>query len=418
MKLLTRYYRANILATIIVVLLSSICYYFMIHYILLEQLDDALKVEEQEVIDFVKENGNLPAPSNYKDQEVNFKPAANNGSVRKFSTIDLFNKEENEQVPTRQLVFPVNVNGRTYDVFVLKSQAETEDLIQLILLITLIVVVALLLIVFLVNRFVLRRLWKPFNSTLSQLKQFNLAGKNKLQLEPTKINEFRELNEAVSIMTKHVSQEYETLKSFTENASHEMQTPLAIINSKLDLLIQGDNINEQQMGQLQGIYNALERLSKMNQSLLLLTRIENNQFNETAAISLDTAIREKLLQFDELIVNKKLVINTALDPLNIKCNRQLLDILLNNLLNNAIRYNIEAGAISITIKENELMISNTSVLPSLDEQKIFQRFYRHSDTNQEGNGLGLSIVKQICNDFGYSITYSFLDKRHEFHISF
>ncbi|CAN5878773.1 HAMP domain-containing sensor histidine kinase [soil metagenome] len=418
MKLLSKYYRVNILATIIVVLFSSICYYFTIHYILIEQLDNSLKVEEQEVLDFIKEHGSLPAPSSYNDQEVSFKPSISNAPVRKFRTTDSFNKDDHEPVATRELIFPVNVNGTTYDVFVRKSQEETEDLIQLILGITLLIVVLLLLIVFLINRFVLRRLWKPFKSTLSQLKHFDLTGKNRLQLEPTKINEFRELNEAVTIMAKHVSQEYGTLKRFTENASHEMQTPLAIINSKLDLLIQGDNINEQQMGQLQGIYDALERLSKMNQSLLLLTRIENNQFNETAFISLDNTIKEKLLYFDELIVNKKLIVNTAFTPLNINCNRQLLDILLSNLLNNAIRYNTVGGTISITVKEDELIISNSSLLPALDGQKVFQRFYRHANSTQEGNGLGLSIVKQICHDFGYAISYFFSGGHHEFHIKF
>ncbi len=418
MKLLSKYYRVNIIATIIIVLLSSICYYFMIHYILIEQLDNALKVEEQEVIDFVKEKDSLPAPSSYKDQEVNYKLTAGTAVVRKFITIDFYGKEKKEHFPARQLIFPVIVNGKSYNVFIQKSQEETEDLIQLILLITLVIVVLLLMIVFLINRFVLRRLWKPFHYTLSQLKQFNLSGKNRLQLQHSRINEFNELNYAVGIMSDHVSQEYNALRSFTENASHEMQTPLAIINSKLDLLIQGDNINEQQMEQLQVIYNALERLSKMNQSLLLLTKIENNQFNQTENISLDTIIKDKIFQFDELIINRKLTIKTDIIPININCNKQLLDIMLSNLLNNAIRYNIDGGVISILVKESELIISNTSLLPSLDPEKIFQRFYRHADNKQEGNGLGLSIVKQICTDFGYSLHYLFRDNVHEFHIQF
>lgn len=417
MKLLSKYYRANIMATIIVVLLSSVCYYFMIHYILLEQLDDALKVEEQEVIDYVKENGNLPAPSSYKDQQVNYKPGIKKG-VRNFTTIDFYDKEENAHVSTRQLVFSIVVKDKIYDVYILKSQEETEDLIQLILVITLIVVVLLLLIVFLINRFVLRQLWKPFNSTLLQLKQFDLSGKNKLALEQTPINEFNELNRAVSIMADHVSQEFNALRQFTENASHEMQTPLAIINSKLDLLIQGENINELQMEQLQGIYNALEKLSKMNQSLLLLARIENNQFNDIQTISLDISIKEKLSQFDELIAGRKLVINTEIQPVRINCNKLLLDILLSNLLNNAIRYNVEHGNILIRLEDKEFIISNASRIPALDEQQLFQRFYRHNETKQPGNGLGLSIVKQICNDSGYDIRYLFRDGRHEFCIGF
>ena len=404
MRLLTKYYRANITATIIVVLLSSVCYYFMIHYILIEQLDNALKVEEQEVIDYVKQNHSLPNPSSYKDQQVEFKPAGDQHKERRFTTVDVYDKEEHEHIATRQLLFPIEVNGRYYDAYILKSQEETEDLIQLILAITLGIVVLLLLIVFIVNRFLLRRLWKPFDSTLSQLKQVNLSGKTKLALEHSAINEFNELNQAVTIMMKQLSQEYDALKDFTENASHEMQTPLAIINSKLDVLVQDENISEQQMGHLQAIYNALDRLSKLNQSLLLLTKIGNNQFTEIENIQLDASIREKLLQFEEMTESKGLIINLDTEPVNISCNKQLLEILLGNLLSNAIRYNIKGGTISIRLSKNELVIANNSALPALDDGKIFQRFYRHEDTKQDGNGIGLAVAQQVVKAHGGQIS--------------
>lgn len=417
MKLLSKYYRVNITATIIVVLVSSVFYYFLIHHVLLEQLDDALKVEEQEVTDHVKENNSLPQPSYYNDQQVIFFELT--GPVeRKFSTVKIYNKEEKEYMVTRQLIFSIKVAGKIYKVNILKSQEETEDLVKLILLITLVIVLLLLIILFLLSRFLLSRLWKPFNATVEELKKFNLSGKEKLQLKNSPINEFRDLNEAVTIMAGHVSREYDTLKVFTENASHEMQTPLAIINSKLDVLIQDESINEQQMNQLQGIYQALDRLSKLNYSLLLLTRIGNNQFTQTENIALDKIVKEKLIQFEELTESRRLKITTGITPAIIHCNKQLLDILLSNLLNNAIRYNMENGAISIVVSENKLVIANTSPLPALDEKQVFQRFYRHHDTTPEGNGLGLSIVKQICNDAGFSIAYFYRDNQHQFHIHF
>ena len=417
MKLLSKYYRVNITATIIVVLVSSIFYYFLIHYILLAQLDDALKVEEQELIDHVKQNNSLPQPSFYNDQQVIFFELT--GPVeRKFSTVKIFNKEENEDITTRQLIFSIKVADKIYKVNILKSQEETEDLVKLILLITLVIVLLLLIILFLVNRFLLNRLWKPFNSTIDELKKFNLSGKEMPELKHSTISEFRELNEAVIMMAGQVSREYETLKIFTENASHEMQTPLAIIISKLDVLIQDESINEQQMNQLQGIYQALDRLSKLNHSLLLLTRIGNNQFTQTENIALDKIVKEKLIQFEELTESRRLKITTDIMPAIIRCNKQLLDILLSNLLNNAIRYNIENGAISITVSTNKLVIANNSPLPALDEKQVFQRFYRHNDTTPEGNGLGLSIVKQICNDAGFSIEYFYRDDQHRVHIHF
>ena len=416
MKLLTKYYRANIAATIIVVLLSSICYYFMIHYILIEQLDNALKVEEQEVIDYVKEHNDLPQPSSYKDQQVNLK-AVNTRKERQFSTIKIFDKEDNEIVPTRQLSFVLDVKGKLYEVDILKSQEETEDLIKLILFITLGIVLLLLLIIFLVNRFLLRRLWRPFYTTLAQLKLINFSGKAKPQLEKTNITEFNELNNSVAVMLNHLGQEYETLKQFTENASHEMQTPLAIINSKLDVLVQDENISELQMGHLQSIYNALDRLAKLNHSLLLLARIGNKQFTETETFRLDELLKEKLSQFEEMFGNKMLSLDICITEATIHCNKQLAEILLNNLINNAIRYNKHAGKISIHLNQYEMIISNNSAMPALDEQKAFQRFYRHSETKQDGNGLGLSIIKQICDNYGFTIDYYYRDELHSFKIS-
>ena len=417
MKLLSKYYRVNITATIIVVLVSSVFYYFLIHQVLLEQLDDALQVEEQEITVHVKQNNSLPQPSYYHDQQVIFFELT--GPVdRKFSTVKIYSNEEKEYITTRQLIFSIKVADKTYKVNILKSQEETEDLVKLILLITLIIVLLLLIILFLVNRFLLSRLWKPFNSTIDELKKFNLSGKEKPRLKDSSINEFKELNEAVTIMAGHVSREYNTLKVFTENASHEMQTPLAVINSKLDVLIQDESINEQQMNQLQGIYQALDRLSKLNYSLLLLTRIGNNQFTQTENIPLDKVVKEKLIQFEELTESRRLKVTTDITPAIICCNKELLDILLNNLLNNAIRYNLENGEIFILVSTNKMVIANSSSIPALDEKLVFQRFYRHNDTQQEGNGLGLSIVKQICSVAGFSIEYLYQDSRHQFHIHF
>lgn len=415
MKLLATYYRANIAATLIIVLISSIGYYFIIHHILIEQLDGALIVEEEEVIDHLNKYKSLPEPSSYSDQFVSFKQSAA-PVTRNFTTINFFDNEENENILARQLVFPVNVNEKHYAVYVTKSQEETEDLVRLILISTLIIVISLLLILFLVNRLVLRRLWKPFESTINELKHFNLSKSGEIKLIDSNIDEFRELNHAVKLMSVHVDQEYQALKRFTDNASHEMQTPLAVINSKLDLLIQG-NLTEMQMEQLQVIYNSLEKLSRLNQSLLLLTKIENNQFKEQDFYRLDELIKEKLVQYEELISAKNLEIITSIEQTSIRGNKDMLDMLLNNLFGNATRYNKPYGKIKISLEEKILTVSNESYLPELDKELLFQRFYRHENTSTDGNGLGLSIIKQLCHEMGYTIGYRYNNHLHEFSIN-
>ncbi|MEP7236431.1 MAG: HAMP domain-containing sensor histidine kinase [Ferruginibacter sp.] len=420
MKLLAKYNRINIIITISVLLISSICFYIMIRHVLINQLDEDLKLEEQEIVDFVKANNKLPDPSNYEDQQIEFRNAAENSTEKKFTSVTLIKNNQNykEEELARQYRFSIAVNGKMYTVFVRKSQEETEDLIKMIAWITLGIVIFLLLVLFLINRFLLSRLWRPFDNTLAQLKQFNLSAKSDVQLQHTSTNEFAELNKTVLVMTERAKQDYESLKNFTDNASHEMQTPLAIINSKLDVLIQDESLNEFQMKQLQGVYDALDRLSNLNQSLLLLTKIENSQFNKKEDIQLDELVNEKLYQFEELIQDKKLTITKNINPANVSGNKQLLEILVSNLLNNAFRYNTENGVVDIKLTENSLVVSNSSFLPVLDKQHVFQRFYRHADTKQDGNGLGLSIVKQICNIAEYNISYVYLDNRHIFTIAF
>lgn len=418
MKLLARYNRVNVFTAIVVLIVSSICYYFIIRQVLINQLDKDLRVEEEEITDYVRLNNALPSPMSYKDQQTSYEELFQSPIFRTTQNLELYDSLENNYLDSRRLIFPIRVAGKNYKISITKSEEETENMLQLIVLITLGIVVLLLTTLFIVNRFFFNRLWQPFNNTLTQLKDFNLTGKKHIQLEGTNIHEFKELNEAVFIMTGQVKQDYNTLKTFTENASHEMQTPLAIINSKLDLLIQDDSISEYQLQQLQGIYDAKDRLSKLNQSLLLLTKIENNQFNEAANVDVIKLVHEKLIQCDELIHNKKITIYTELQPLTIRCNKQLAEIMIGNLLNNAIRYNKDNGEITVSIKDDTFTISNTSMLTVLDDKQVFQRFYRHTDTNQDGNGLGLSIIKQVCDVYGFKTGYYFINGLHHFSIQF
>ena len=420
MKLLAKYNRINIIVTISVLLISSICFYVMIRHVLVSQLDEDLKLEEQEIVDFVKTNNTLPGQTNYEDQQIEFRKTTDIGTEKKFSSVMVQANADGhkEEELYRQYAFSIAVKSESYRVFVRKSQEQTEELIKIIVWITLGIVVLLLCILFIINRFLLSRLWKPFDNTLLQLKQFNLSAKNIVQLQHTSTKEFAELNKTVQMMTDKAKQDYESLKNFTDNASHEMQTPLAIINSKLDVLIQDESLSEFQMRQLQGVYDALDRLSNLNQSLLLLTKIENSQFNEQENISLDDLVMEKLIQFEELSAAKKLVITTDIQQVNISGNKKLNDILIGNLLNNAIRYNVTGGSIAVKLTDEALLISNSSFLPALDSDQVFQRFYRHADTRQDGNGLGLSIVKQICAMAGYNISYSYFNNLHQFKIAF
>jgi signal transduction histidine kinase len=248
------------------------------------------------------------------------------------------------------------------------------------------------------------------------MRQFNLSSKRYETTELSSIDEFRDLDTAVRNMTDKIVKDYNTLKTFADNASHEMQTPLAIIRSKLDLLIQGQNLDEAQVRQLQDIYDGTGRLTRLNQSLLLLSKIENNQFTEVRTVELKRLLEDKLLQVEDILQAKQIRLDTDLQPASIALNEYLAEILINNLLHNAIRHNVPDGNIDIRLRKDELEIGNSGERHGFDGGEIFERFKKGD--RSEGSGLGLAIVKQICDNYGFRINYSYGNGFHLFKIGF
>ena len=418
MKLIAKYNRVNIPITIAVLLISSIAYYFILHYVLLRQVDKDLRIEQQEIIHHIKENGSLPETSNYKDQQITFQKTNLTNFKEKFSTESAYNKKEDEEERYRRIDFLITQKGTNYIATVKKSEQETEDIVRLILTITFSVIAVLLLVLFITNRFLLGKLWKPFNHTLSQLKQFNLSSKNNITLETTNVDEFIELNNTAMSLTQKVKNDYESLKSFTGNASHGIQTPLAIIKNKIELLSQSDNLEESQIHIIQSLNDAASRLSRLNQSLLLLTRIENRQFEPTDRIDLSAVVQKSIDNFRELADLKDIKIEKNIkNNVTVEMNDSLADILISNIILNAIKHNSPGGDIKIVLNENALVVSNTGNVPKLKTSELFERFKKDS-SSPESLGLGLSIVKTIGETYGFELSYNYTDSMHVLQTTF
>jgi len=418
MKLLARYNRVNIAATILVLLVGGLCYYFILRFVLIHQLDKDLKVEEQEVKDYVQRNNSLPNAANYKDQKVVFEPDESVLIKRKIFSVNLYDTAEDEQQQGRQLIFTINSAGKNYKVTITKSQQETEDLVKLIVMLTLAIVVLLLMVLFIINRFVLNKLWLPFNNTLQQLKQFNLSNKTAINLKDTNISEFIELNAAVTAMSNSVLKDYDALKSFTENASHEIQTPLAVIKSKLELLMQAENFSETQMHYIQNIQEEISRLSKLNQSLLLLTKIDNQQFKDTEKVDIANIITKHLNNYEELISAKEIALTKNISEGNfVVMNKVMAEILVSNLITNAIKHNVERGSITIELNKDQLTVSNSGPVLATNPKELFERF-KKDKVNSESLGLGLSIVKKICEQYHFKVDYNYTNGLHTVSLSF
>lgn len=415
MRLFTKYNRVNIVASILALLLGSITYYFTVRYVLVSQLDDNLRTEEAEVLDHVRTRDALPEPANYRDQQVRFE-AAEGPVRRKFYHTRLAVERKEKEEPFRELRFSVKVAGQWHTVYIAVSEEATEYLLMWIMVVTAGMIALFLSILFIANRLLLRRLWQPFYQTLNGIRAFNLSSPELLPAQGTDIDEFRNLDEAIRQMTNTIIRDYEMLKNFADNASHEMQTPLAILNSKLDLLIQDTGLGLEHHRPIQAMYDAIGRLRQLNQSLLLLTKIENNQFGYTESVDLVPLIETKLEQLEDPVRDRRLAVHTHLSPLQLPMNGYLADILLNNLLTNAIRHNQDGGQVDIRLQERKLRVSNSGAALGFDPARIFDRFIKGAHSG--GTGLGLAIVRQICDNYHFGLEYSFADEVHTVELTF
>jgi len=417
MKLLTRYSRINLLAMLLVFLAASAAYYILLRQILVHQVDEDLEIEQREITTFVARYKKFPENVlTVDDQIVKYVPVLTPKKRELFSTLKLQDREDEGLVNFRQLRFAIRVNEGWYYAYVSKSMEATDKLSGTILFVTLGTILLLFAVSYFTNQIILYRLWKPFYRSLERIKQFKIGRGRSLSLEETNIEEFSLMNDILMQTTAKAENDYLMLKEFTENAAHELQTPLAIIRSQLDLLIQSD-LSAGQTNTIQAAYNAVKRLSNLNHSLLLLTKIENRQYEEKAAINLTEKIREKLAELEPFLQARNINVTAKLIDRQILINPILADVLLNNLFSNAIHHNTPNGEIWIALNENSLLIRNTSNEETLDEAKLFRRFYR-SKKSKESNGLGLSIIKQICDVSGFKIMYKFYSSSHEFIIEF
>ncbi|ADV45128.1 HAMP domain-containing sensor histidine kinase [Bacteroides helcogenes] len=266
----------------------------------------------------------------------------------------------------------------------------------------------------LMMRFISRRLWIPFDETLKVMEHFHLEDGTLPTLPGSDIKEFDRLNRALNRLMDNSLKSYCMQKEFTENASHELQTPLAVFQSKLDLLLQQPNLTEEQADCIQNLYQTSARLTRLNRNLLLLAKIENSQYKQQDNINVTELLNHLLPTLQDLAQDISIRHSFAEPPLIVQGNTTLFESLAYNLFVNAVRHNKPSGgSINIYLIGDELTVSNTSSETALDSHLIFNRFYRPSE-KIKGNGLGLSIVKAICDYHGWKIRYDYEDGQHLF----
>lgn len=308
----------------------------------------------------------------------------------------------------------IYLNKKPYRFNIETNIEETQETIFFISITTVFLFVLIVGGLLVLNRRLSKSVWKPFRETLDQLKTFSLNNQTKIEFSKTDVSEFDELNQSLTKLIEHNVSVYKTQKEFTENASHELQTPLAILKNKLDILLQNQDLTEKQYQIAEEMNRALSRSSRINKNLLLLAKIDNKQF-DSETFHLNEVLNQSLEILQEHFEQKNISVKTEISTdIKVNGNIGLTEVLINNLILNAIRHTPNNGSISIKLNNSVFEVSNSGT-EKLNSDLLFKRFSRFSKDNN-GSGLGLAIVKEICKSQNWTIDYRFENNNHIFSV--
>lgn len=409
-----------IIFSMVIFTAGGLAFYQLVRMTIIRQIDTSMLTEAEIIQEQILYYDSIPDFTTIFGYQIAVtiyeKPVHPAQKIQDTLLTDLNNSSDTEY---RHLVVKGNLaDNHGYRISIYKSLDDTHNLITDLFLIICIAFILLSIILIVVNYWISRKIWIPFYHTLEKIKDFNINDKLHLNLSHTGIQEFDSLNTVLHTMSEKIRTDYLNLKEFTEDASHEIQTPLSIIKSKLELLFQSENLTDKQAENIRAIYEATTRLSKLNYSLLLISRIQNQQYTNTGMVDLSELIDKFLLHFKEITEQKNIRIDWDSDSaLTLNMNPDLAEILISNLLGNAIKHNVENGWITINLDRTALVISNTGHKLSFNPNDLFKRF-RKGDISSDSSGLGLSIVSKIAALYNMEIEYLLDGNIHTLRLAF
>ncbi len=420
MKLLQKTIRSYFVYSVIILLVAIPVFYIVIQGIVREDVDEDLmntkEILKPKIADALLNN--TISQLNFLDHDVTVSVSPSSKEFDTLTTVEIFDSISKELVPHRLLTSHFTVNGKPCMLQVKTSLVDNDDLIASIVKVQVILLVLLIAGLIIINRNLSKKIWMPFYITLQKLQHYKVEKHEPLSLSKSSITEFNDLNTSLQELTDRTHLSYISQKEFTENASHEMQTPLAVFQGKLELLMQTTPLSEEQALLMGDLADAGQRMARMNKSLILLTKIENSQFADKESISLKTYIEKFIHLYQPQINEKQITVeNKIMDDEMLYTNTALIEVLISNLMGNAIRHNKTGGRIILQLNKGVLTIENTGKPLPLDEDKIFQRFQKES-TDSNSIGLGLEMVKKVCSINHYTIAYRFSNNLHNFTLCF
>ncbi len=421
MKLLSYTYRKLALLLFLLMAVWGVLFYYAIIDEVVDETDDTLEnygeiLMESALHDpsILETEGSLM--SFYKFTPISEEEGRHYRQVFYDATVYIELEDEDEPVRVMCTAFRMP-DGQYYELKLMISILERDDMVEAMLWYLGALFLLFLICTSIGIQLVLRGVFRPLHRLLDWLHCIQ-PGKEVPPLDnPTKIREFRQLSDAALDMGNRSYKAYEEQKQFIENASHELQTPLAIVRGKVELLAESEGMTEQQMEQLDEIYATLGRAVKLNKSLLLLSRIENGQYTEMEDVSVDEILDELLPDLMDIYEHKqvRLIRKREEQPFIIRCNHSLAQILVSNLVKNSLLHNREEGELQVLTTPTSLVIKNTGDVP-LDGEKLFRRFYHGMDGKKDSTGLGLAIARSIALSSSLKLTYEWQDGMHTFRL--
>lgn len=423
MRLLQVSLRTLLLYSLALVLLSIPVSVFSIRAILKQDIDESISLQSEQFtkhirqFEYLADLGTDLEVFDNLSYYIHITPSNGRVVPKNYQTVFLYDSIEKEQRAFRQLSSNVNIKGQDYLLTVRMSVVDNDDLVTTIALVQLALSVILAVGLLFLNRSLSKKLWRPFYNTLNQLKAYELDKSGSVSEEKCNIVEFDDLNKTVSNLTRRNREVFLQQKEFIENASHELQTPIAIFQTKLDDLMQSPRLSKRDAETIIELEATAQRMARLNKNLLLFSKIDNDQYVEIEHIELASVLQSHLASLKPLAELENISINANLQPVSLSANRTLVEILLTNLLHNAIRYSPKDSAIHVTLANRLLSITNAGQPMRMDVEKMMQRFSKES-ADPNSTGLGLAIVKNICDKYYYGLQYKYERGAHTFSVAF
>ena len=421
MSITLKNYTLKFLATallIVIAVWTSLLYALMLEE-LYDNTDDGLKDQKIQIIRKAYENESILKQHQFDLNQYRITPVL----VKDYLETDSFRNEnffmeyDEEMEPYRVLeTYFIDKNGNHHKLEIRTATVEEDDFIESLLIALVILYILIIASILIINNISLKKIWKPFYSTLNYLSDYQFGQNKKLISNKTPITEFKLLDSEIAKMISRNENSVYQQKQFIENASHELQTPIAVALNQIDVLLESDELTQKNYLEINQIRNTLKRMSTLNQSLLMLSKIENQQFKDKEQVVFNSVVKTMISDFNSILEFKSielvLIENGEFKTL---INKDLAYSLLSNLIKNALKHNINNGKIIIEIDNLSLITKNTSNRKTpLNSEDIFRRFYKESEDHLS-TGLGLSIVKTIIdNHSNMDISYAFEDPFHVF----